>query len=154
MLASWNQGQPVRELEGFQPDLAVAKGASFYGRNRVTGNFTGTTDEIIQWVACKWGVDEDAVRAQIIKESYWYQSNVGDNGESFGLGQVRGDHVRQGYRRRVRASGHKARDVRHVHEKHRPDLRGDRREPLAPRDLTETAEQFGTAVEAPVAFIL
>ena len=30
-------GEPVRELEGFQPDLAVAKGASFYGRNRVTG---------------------------------------------------------------------------------------------------------------------
>jgi len=37
LLASWNQGRPVRELEGFQPDLAVAKGASFYGRNRVTG---------------------------------------------------------------------------------------------------------------------
>jgi hypothetical protein len=27
----------VRELAGFQPDLAVAKGASFYGRNRITG---------------------------------------------------------------------------------------------------------------------
>jgi hypothetical protein len=27
----------VRELEGAQLDLAVAKGASFYGRNRVTG---------------------------------------------------------------------------------------------------------------------
>src|SRR5262249_17787374 len=25
---------------------------------RVTGNFTGTTDEIIQWGACKWGFDE------------------------------------------------------------------------------------------------
>lgn len=37
LLASWNQGEAVRELEGFQPDLAVAKGASFYGRNRVTG---------------------------------------------------------------------------------------------------------------------
>jgi molecular chaperone DnaK (HSP70) len=37
LLASWTDGQPVRELEGFQPDLAVAKGASFYGRNRVTG---------------------------------------------------------------------------------------------------------------------
>ena len=37
LLASWSQGQPVRELEGFQPDLAVAKGASFYGRNRITG---------------------------------------------------------------------------------------------------------------------
>jgi hypothetical protein len=37
LLASWADGQFVRELAGFQPDLAVAKGASFYGRNRVTG---------------------------------------------------------------------------------------------------------------------
>jgi hypothetical protein len=37
LLVSWNDGEPVRELAGFQPDLAVAKGASFYGRNRVTG---------------------------------------------------------------------------------------------------------------------
>ena len=56
---------------------------------RVDGNFTGTTDEIIQWAACKWGIDEDIVRAQVIKESYWYQSANGDNGESWGLGQVR-----------------------------------------------------------------
>ncbi len=56
---------------------------------RVTGNFTGTTDEILQWAACKWGIDEDAVRAQIAKESWWHMSTVGDNGESFGLGQVR-----------------------------------------------------------------
>ena len=45
--------------------------------------------EIIQWAACKWGIDEDIVRAQVIKESYWYQSTNGDNGESWGLGQVR-----------------------------------------------------------------
>jgi hypothetical protein len=56
---------------------------------RVTGNFTGTTDEILQWAACKWGIDEDIVRAQIAKESYWTMDAVGDNGESFGLGQVR-----------------------------------------------------------------
>jgi hypothetical protein len=56
---------------------------------RVTGDFTGTTDEILQWVACKWGIDEDIVRAQIAKESYWDHRSVGDGGESFGLGQVR-----------------------------------------------------------------
>lgn len=56
---------------------------------RVSGNFTGTTDEIIQWGACKWGIDEDIVRAQLVRESYWDQRAVGDNGESFGLGQVR-----------------------------------------------------------------
>jgi hypothetical protein len=37
LLASWNQGQAVRELQGVELDLAVAKGASFYGRTRVTG---------------------------------------------------------------------------------------------------------------------
>jgi hypothetical protein len=57
--------------------------------SRVTGNFTGTTDEIIQWGACKWGIDEDIVRAQTAKESWWDQRSVGDNGESFGLLQVR-----------------------------------------------------------------
>lgn len=30
----------------------------------VTGNFTGSTDMILRWAACKWGVDEDVVRAQ------------------------------------------------------------------------------------------
>lgn len=37
LLTAWNDGQPVRELAGHEPDLAVAKGASFYGRNRITG---------------------------------------------------------------------------------------------------------------------
>ena len=37
LLALWNNGSPVRELEGYQPDLAVAKGAALYGRNRATG---------------------------------------------------------------------------------------------------------------------
>ena len=37
LLASWNGGQPVRALAGDEPDLAVAKGAAFYGRNRATG---------------------------------------------------------------------------------------------------------------------
>ena len=37
LLASWNGGQSVRELEGFEPDLAVAQGATIYGRHRSTG---------------------------------------------------------------------------------------------------------------------
>src|SRR5499427_4742144 len=36
LLAAWNEGKPVRELQGIELDLAVAKGASFYGRTRVT----------------------------------------------------------------------------------------------------------------------
>ena len=37
LLANWTDGEAVRALEGYEPDLAVAKGASFYGRNRATG---------------------------------------------------------------------------------------------------------------------
>jgi molecular chaperone DnaK (HSP70) len=37
LLAHWNNGQPVRELQGFEPDLAVARGAAVYGRHRATG---------------------------------------------------------------------------------------------------------------------
>src|SRR5260370_15717930 len=46
--------------------------------SRVTGNFTGTTDEIIQWGACKWGVDEDIVRAQSVQAIYYHQSTLVD----------------------------------------------------------------------------
>ena len=45
---------------------------------RVDGNFTGTTDQIIQWGACKWGLDEDIVRAQAARESWWDQRSIGD----------------------------------------------------------------------------
>ncbi len=37
LLAQWNGGQPVRELEGGQYDLAVAIGASYYGMSHLTG---------------------------------------------------------------------------------------------------------------------
>jgi hypothetical protein len=37
LLTAWSDGAAVRELAGVEPDLAVAKGASIYGRNRVTG---------------------------------------------------------------------------------------------------------------------
>jgi hypothetical protein len=48
---------------------------------RIDGNFLppdSTTDEILQWAACKWGFDEDIARAQAIKESIWYQNTYGD----------------------------------------------------------------------------
>lgn len=44
-------------------------------RPRITGNFTGTTDQIIQWVACKWGWSDDLVRAEAVTESNWNQAN-------------------------------------------------------------------------------
>lgn len=45
---------------------------------RIDGEFTGTTDEIIAWGACKWGFDADLVRAQAFVESSWDQSTEGD----------------------------------------------------------------------------
>lgn len=47
-------------------------------RKQITGNFTGTTDEIFQWVACKWGFDPDILRADAVIESFWQQSQRGD----------------------------------------------------------------------------
>ena len=37
LLALWNGGEPVRVLQGDEPDLAVAKGASVYGHIRESG---------------------------------------------------------------------------------------------------------------------
>ena len=45
---------------------------------QITGNFTGTTDEILQWAACKWGIDENIVRAEAVVESNWHQNFRGD----------------------------------------------------------------------------
>ncbi len=37
LLTAWNGGEAVRELAGAQYDLAVARGAAIYGRNRASG---------------------------------------------------------------------------------------------------------------------
>jgi hypothetical protein len=58
-------------------------------KRRVTGRFRGTTDEIIQWAAHKHGIGEYLFRAVAVKESWWRMSTVGDNGDSFGLMQIR-----------------------------------------------------------------
>ncbi|HEY6408581.1 MAG TPA: hypothetical protein VIY29_14035 [Ktedonobacteraceae bacterium] len=47
-------------------------------RKQIAGNYTGTTDEILQWTACKWGIDVNIVRAEAVTESYWHQSQKGD----------------------------------------------------------------------------
>lgn len=55
----------------------------------VTGRFRGTTDEVMQWAGAKWGLAPDLVRAVAAKETWWRMSHVGDDGDSFGLFQVR-----------------------------------------------------------------
>ncbi len=71
------QVRPMAERRPINNVPNHTKGAAVSGLARVTGNFTGTTDEIIEWVACKWGIDEDIVRAQIAKESWWHQDAAG-----------------------------------------------------------------------------
>jgi hypothetical protein len=64
-------------------------------RSLVTGRFEGTTDQIFRWAACKWGLDEDLLRAVAAQESGWDQRKVGDRGESFGIMQIK-DHYGDG----------------------------------------------------------
>lgn len=66
-----------------------------YAQN-VTGHYTGTTDEIIQWAADKWGFNPQLFRAVAAVESWWHMSVVGNNGTSFGLFQVRKPYHCQG----------------------------------------------------------
>jgi len=40
---------------------------------RVDGRFTGTTDEIFQWAACKWGLPDNLIRADAVIESTWFE---------------------------------------------------------------------------------
>jgi autotransporter family porin len=58
-------------------DLANNGGAPYDAR--VTGAFTGSTDMILRWAACKWGIDEDVVRAEAWEESSWRMSLHADS---------------------------------------------------------------------------
>jgi len=45
---------------------------------RIDGHYSGSTDDIIRWGACKWGIDENIVRGIAMAESTWRQSQLGD----------------------------------------------------------------------------
>jgi autotransporter family porin len=51
---------------------------------RIDGNFKGTTDEILRWGACKWGLDVDILRAVAYQESEWKQSTTSDQDDDPG----------------------------------------------------------------------
>ena len=42
--------------------------------------WVGTTDEIFQWAACKWGVPDDLLRAVAVRESTWHQYDAYPSG--------------------------------------------------------------------------
>lgn len=69
--------QQIAQLAPWGPAMGLDQRADTL-RKQITGNFTGTTNEILQWVACKWGIDENIIRAEAIAESNWHQSQRGD----------------------------------------------------------------------------
>jgi len=82
--AQENQRRPSDEqLEDFR------RRSEMINRRHVTGRYRGTTDEILQWAARKWGFDPDLFRAVATVESYWKMSAVGDGGLSFGIFQMK-----------------------------------------------------------------
>jgi Putative Ig domain len=76
-------------ITGVQINGASSSFNSKYA-GRINGSFTGTTDEILQWGACKWGLDEDIQRARATQESWWHQSQLGDYTTSASLCSVIG----------------------------------------------------------------
>src|SRR5262249_35985684 len=74
------QNDKANRTPGGRHVIIEGASASFNSRfgSRVDGNFTGSTNEIIQWGACKWGFDEEITRARAVQESYWRQSKRGD----------------------------------------------------------------------------
>ena len=45
---------------------------------RIDGDYVGSTGQILQWGACKWGLPPDLVRAMADAESDWRQATTGD----------------------------------------------------------------------------
>jgi hypothetical protein len=46
--------------------------------SRIDGDFTGSTEDILRWAACKWGINQDIVLAEAAVESWWNQTQLGD----------------------------------------------------------------------------
>jgi len=42
----------------------------------VDGHYTGTSDMIVRWASCKWGIDEDVVRAQTTSEHWSWDTTT------------------------------------------------------------------------------
>ena len=70
-----SQGQ----LDGYRANgYAAIVYAGGWAYARVDGQYTGTTDMIFRWAACKWGIDENVVRAQATIEDWsWDQPQIG-----------------------------------------------------------------------------
>lgn len=59
--------QQIDQLAPWGPAIGIDPKANDLLK-QITGNFTGTTNEILQWSACKWGIDENIIRAEAVVE--------------------------------------------------------------------------------------
>ena len=72
---------------GALPDLSkVSPTDPFYPYySKITGACSGTTEQILEWAAKKWGFDQlgypDLAKAMAVVESWWRQSTIGAHGE-------------------------------------------------------------------------
>jgi autotransporter family porin len=73
---SANQFVPDRVVMPVWQDFTPKANQQFV--SRIDGKFTGTTEEILTWGACKWGLDADILKAVAVQESDWRQSTVSD----------------------------------------------------------------------------
>jgi len=91
--ANWeprkNNAQENRRRPSDEQLRDFRRRSEMVNRFHVTGRYRGTTDEILQWAARKWGFDPDLFRAVAAVESYWKMSAVGDGGLSFGIFQMK-----------------------------------------------------------------
>jgi hypothetical protein len=78
--ASFNHTMPsASELAAYAANGYAGDHRDDYTQyKRAAGQYTGSTDMIMRWVACKYGIDEDVVRAQAWVESKWLQGGAGD----------------------------------------------------------------------------
>lgn len=131
--ATWVRTKPFKENKHSNAAANATKGQKVDGSlfsgdspraasriaPRISGAFTGTTQTILRWTACKWGIDEDIVYAQAAIESWWRQDTLGDWGtdasacapghglgadgkagqcpQSFGVLQDRWPYMKQGW---------------------------------------------------------
>ena len=86
--ATWVRARPIAENKGMNAPYNQTKGQrvgnGFFASDepqadqliapRINGNFTGTTEQILRWAACKWGISQDIVFAQAAVESWWRQT--------------------------------------------------------------------------------
>jgi hypothetical protein len=72
-----NQTMPTApQLNEFRAHSVIGTNLPASDFARVDGAYAGSTEMVLLWAACKWGIDEDVVRAQAWTESKWLQRGV------------------------------------------------------------------------------